>query len=472
MTTIVGNFPRAFAVEFKNLTRWDPISFEQVNWHWPEEYMVPIRSLLKNRKEKVDRSRFAFSDLQPITIHFDGSIDRRNMDGKKEYVMNLFFAHPGDIVVAKIDLKNGAVAIVPEGWTNVVVTGHFAVYEPERSKLLPEYFQRLIQTDFFRAHLWRNKVGAEGRKEVKLDFFESLLIPIPSLSIQRIIVNRWEEVQKKVAEDRAKLEHAENEISLLIYEVLGIPKQTSNGPTPKSMALRWQDLERWSFNYLVRTEQGVPGFSRSRYPIASLHQYLIDTMNGYSVKPVAGPTPYRMLKLNALTSAGLDLTKTKFVSIPDRLAEKFSLRKGDLLICRSVGSYEHIAKCTLVEKDDSTILFPDIIIRVRIANSLLPKYVQEVIQTPLGRSYFQSFARTSVGMWKISAADIRNFSIPIPPLEVQREIVKMVEERRTEIAKERERINDLTAAVKQEVEEMILGARPVPEMNGSRKLSV
>ena len=144
-----------------------------------------------------------------------------------------------------------------------------------------------------------------------------LLIPVPSLSIQRIIVDRWEEVQKEVAEDRAKLEHKENEIPSLVYEALGTPKQISNSPAPKSMALRWQDLERWSFNYLVRTVQGSLGFSRSKYPIVPLGEYLLDTMNGHSVRPVSGPTQYRMLKLSALTTAGLDLSESKPVKVPE-----------------------------------------------------------------------------------------------------------------------------------------------------------
>jgi type I restriction enzyme S subunit len=50
----------------------------------------------------------------------------------------LSFARPGNIVVAKIDLKNGAVGIVPD-WPNVVVTNHFAVYSPDCSRLVPEY---------------------------------------------------------------------------------------------------------------------------------------------------------------------------------------------------------------------------------------------------------------------------------------------------------------------------------------------
>ena len=110
----------------------------------------------------VPRSSF------PISTHhhsFDGNIDKRKIDGNREYTMELFAAKPGDIVVAKIDLKNGAVGIVPKGWDNVVVTGHFAVYEPDRSKLMPQYLHLLIQSNFFKTYLWRNKVGAEGEKK-------------------------------------------------------------------------------------------------------------------------------------------------------------------------------------------------------------------------------------------------------------------------------------------------------------------
>ena len=160
MTADTIGYPRAFAVWFKDLGRWDASSFHRIKWHWPECVMAPICSALRLRKEHVDKTALKFSDLQPLTIHFDGSVDKRRVDANREYSMDLWFARPGDIVVAKIDLKNGAVGIVPPDWNNVVVTGHFAVYEPDRSRLLPEYLHRIIQAGFFKAHLWRNKVCA------------------------------------------------------------------------------------------------------------------------------------------------------------------------------------------------------------------------------------------------------------------------------------------------------------------------
>jgi hypothetical protein len=240
MTQLHTAFPRAFAVWFKDLARWDVSSFHRIAWHWPCEIMAPIGSLLRVRKEKVDRKNFKFSELQPITIHFDGTMDKRVVDANHEYTMDLWFARPGDVVVAKIDLKNGAVGIVPDDWQNVVVTGHFAVYEPDRTRLLPEYLHRIIQTDFFRSHLWRNKVGAEGRKEVKLEFFESQEIPLLPLSQQAAIVARWHEAQKPV-------EHAEDDLlssTCELDETLAAVTNFEPLETPL-LVLRWRDLTRW-----------------------------------------------------------------------------------------------------------------------------------------------------------------------------------------------------------------------------------
>lgn len=102
--------------------------------------------------------------------------------------------------MSKIDLKNGAVAIIPKDWKNVVVTNHFAVYKPNLSSLNPVYLHLMIQAKFFKAHLWRNKVGAEGRKEVKLNFFESLRVPIPPLPTQQKIVAYWETAKQQLEE--------------------------------------------------------------------------------------------------------------------------------------------------------------------------------------------------------------------------------------------------------------------------------
>jgi len=238
MTADALEFPRAFAVWFKDLSRWDASSFHRIKWHWPKNVMAPNGSVLRLRKERVDKSTLKFSDLQPITIHFDGSVDKRIVDVDREYLMDLWFARPGDIVVAKIDLKNGAVGIVPTDWKNVVVTGHFAVYEPDRSKLVPEYLLRIIQAKFFKDHLWRNKVGAEGRKEVKLDFFEEEPIPLPQPAEQEAIVRRWREAQKLVERAQSDLRTSSQRLDDALHKISNFKPLD----TP-ILTLRWSNLE-------------------------------------------------------------------------------------------------------------------------------------------------------------------------------------------------------------------------------------
>jgi type I restriction enzyme S subunit len=151
MGSQVQAFPKAFSVSFSALNRWDPISFHDIQWHWAPSMMASIGSVLSTRKEKVDRGANDFSNLMPITIHFDGSIEPRKISEYKEYSMELFWARPGDIVASKIDLKNGAVAIIPKGWFNAVVTNHFAVYKPNLEGLDQKYFHLINTGELFQA---------------------------------------------------------------------------------------------------------------------------------------------------------------------------------------------------------------------------------------------------------------------------------------------------------------------------------
>lgn len=240
---IVPATGKAFAVPFEELVRWDPSSFHKIKWRWPSKAMKPIGSFLRPRTEKVDLTTCTFAELQPITIHFDGSIDRRKVDQGRAYTMDLFFAHPGDIIVAKIDLKNGAVGIVPD-WNNVAVTNHFAVYEPDRKMIIPEYFHRLIQTSFFKEHLWRNKVGAEGRKEVKLDFFKDQLVPVPPIEMQSMIVDFWHKAESAVDTAQSGLDDLVNDLNNRLLELYR--KESSRDVIhSRNFALDFKDLAAW-----------------------------------------------------------------------------------------------------------------------------------------------------------------------------------------------------------------------------------
>lgn len=80
-----------FKIQWSKLDRWDPSSFRPIEWRCSNEFLRPIGEVLKKRCELVDRDEIDFSDLTPITIHFDGSVEPRDMTDTDDYTMDPFF---------------------------------------------------------------------------------------------------------------------------------------------------------------------------------------------------------------------------------------------------------------------------------------------------------------------------------------------------------------------------------------------
>lgn len=457
------SFPNAFAVSFSQINRWDPNSFHNINWHWPVSVMAAIRSVLKPRKEKVDRNANGFNDLMPVTIHFDGSIEPRKVSEDKEYTMDLFWARPGDIVVSKIDLKNGAVAIIPDDWDKVVVTNHFAVYEPDLERLDPKYFHLLIQANFFKEHLWRNKVGAEGRKEVKLDFFESLEVPIPSLSIQQKIVAHWEAANSKAIADMAiSRELAKSTPSLLVSKI-GL-KALVTPHSRRAFVSSWKMIQRWGVG-LAREMSRRPDIEMSPFPIVSLSDVIEDLQNGWSPKCLTRPAEgdeWGVLKLGTVSFGWFDECQNKALPPDLKPREQYEVKSGDLIISRG-NVPRYVGACALVAEVRPKLMLCDLMFRViwKEESLILPKYLDEILKIPHMRWQIENnLTGASPTMKKITKPSLLALRFPLPPLDIQENIISEIEKKRKEARLLQDEAKDSQKKARLEIEKMILGTRP------------
>ncbi len=459
----ISGFPKAFGVYFDNIARWDPSSFHGIIWHWPKTHMFPIGTVINQRKEKVDRSKFNFTELQPVTIHFDGSIARRNVDSSREYTMDLYFARPGDIVVAKIDLKNGAVAIVPDQWRNVVVTGHFAVYEPECSRILPEFFHRIIQASFFKDHLWRNKVGAEGRKEVKLDYFESLEIPIPPLPIQQKIIKKWRTAQNEIKEATERVNSLGKKLaeSALIdagIELLPL-KQRS-----KSFGIYSDEIERW----------GVE-FNRWIWKLSELlfsHKYPMVVLSDEALINPSDNVLSSDDKLVSFVPMEAVSDKTGEISAPQirkcrEVKNGYTRFSNEDVIWAKITPCMQNGKCAVARNLENGIGFGSTefhVVRTKNKYRLVPDYIWTLLRLDHLRHAAQRYFIGSAGQQRVPADFLANLQIPFPPVEIQKTIVNSVKKAFSEIAREREAAERKSWEIKTEIEAMILGTRKIEDL--------
>lgn len=455
--------PRAFSITFSALKRWDPNSFHNIKWHWPESVMSPIGSILSPRKERVDRSENDFATLMPVTIHFNGSIEPRKVNQEREYTMDLFWARPGDIVVSKIDLKNGAVAIIPNGWDNIVVTNHFAVYKPDLAKVEPKYFHLLIQAKFFKDHLWRNKVGAEGRKEGKLDFFEALEVPIPPPHIQHTIVKHWKDSIEYLAAAQSSIEGNQAQLSNDILRSSSI--EISMGkPLTKIFTTTFGSIERWGvgFNRHPWTLQNL--IKSGKYQSAPLDEYA-DINPGVDLK-LNDDDMVSFIPMNAVDDKDGRIAKNDSKKLREVRTGYTRFQEGDVIWAKITPCMQN-GKSAIARNLTNGIGFGSTefhVIRSRDTGLLTNEFIHLLLRLREIRIAATGYFVGSAGQQRVPKEFLEELHIPIPPLNIQTELVTRVTEARFEIGKIRERMHLQRKNALREVEQMILGVRPVEEI--------
>ncbi|CUO96856.1 Type I restriction enzyme specificity protein MPN_089 [Anaerostipes hadrus] len=137
---------------------------------------------------------------------------------------------------------------------------------------------------------------------------------------------------------------------------------------------------------------------------------------------------HKLLRANNidLKSNLLNLTSVKIVDYSVKVKKSQMLMADDILICAGSGSKEHIGKVSYIDEDmDYTFGGFMGVIRSN-KNEIHPRYMFHILMSPLFRNYIKSSDSSTIN--NINNETWKNFQIPIPPLPVQEEIVRILDE--------------------------------------------
>ncbi|WP_370402888.1 restriction endonuclease subunit S [Tenacibaculum dicentrarchi] len=132
-----------------------------------------------------------------------------------------------------------------------------------------------------------------------------------------------------------------------------------------------------------------------------------------------------------------ELCLNDLVRVNTEYREKDIIEKGDLLICARNGSRRLVGKCTIIGQIDEVMVFGAF---MAIFRSNFNQYLQLFIQSPQYRSKLDGVETTTIN--QITQGNLKATSVPLPPLEEQKEIVKVVET----LFKEVDKLEQLTVA--------------------------
>lgn len=133
--------------------------------------------------------------------------------------------------------------------------------------------------------------------------------------------------------------------------------------------------------------------------------------------------------MGAVTSGAFLASEAKRLpsSLPPR--EALEVKSSDVLIARANGSKRLVGAGVVVpDSSRQRLIFPDLMYRlVSDLRVLDPHYLGLVMTAPMFRRQVESAMRSTSGQFKISKADLGEFTIPVPALADQRRIVEVLE---------------------------------------------
>jgi len=143
-----------------------------------------------------------------------GVVSGSQLNGSRRFV-----ARRGQLILSRIDARNGAIGMVPDSLDGSVVSTDFPLFALERNRIQPSYFEWLTKTKPFVELCQKASEGTTNRVRLQEDRFLNLQIPLPPLPEQRRIVARIEELAAKIKEARSLREQQQTEVQQLLLAV-------------------------------------------------------------------------------------------------------------------------------------------------------------------------------------------------------------------------------------------------------------
>jgi type I restriction enzyme S subunit len=125
-------------------------------------------------------------------------------------------AHKGDLIISKVRPNRGAVAIIEDDRSDLVVSGAFTVVAP-KDEILREYLLVLLRTNVYRDWLLRWAVGS-SYPVVKDEDVLNMPIPLFDKDIQQKIAAKVRESFALRAESKRLLDLAKHAVEVAIEQ--------------------------------------------------------------------------------------------------------------------------------------------------------------------------------------------------------------------------------------------------------------
>jgi type I restriction enzyme, S subunit len=450
--------PRAFAVWWKDLERWDVKFYSaRVRSVYP---VVRLAPLIHEHSDRVKPFDYPEATFRILGVTNTGGIFHAYDSLGKKIKQPYQKVDAGDFAYNPYRVNVGSIGVVPTALGGNYISPAYVVFATDKARLLPEYLILILKAAWFNPMV-RAATAGSVRQNLTFALLGTLEIPLPPLTEQKAIVACWRKAQDDVTAAHERVAEQVTRIQTSFLAHLGL-KPPAIQQQPKALAVWWKDIFALSVRGTFLSVINVH-LKLGKYTLLRGRDCLTEIRHGCSAPPSPKPTELEILKISAVTRGIFVPREKKYTFDNVRVRTEFDLRKGDVLLCRTNGTLAYVGMSALVLENMANLIYPDKVIRVRVKENMLPEYLWQVFQSHPIRAQIEAAARTAVGNYAIGTEDIWNLQIPVPPLAVQKQIMERVAAGREEIGRERKAADRLARDINTEVEALILGTKKVNE---------
>jgi type I restriction enzyme, S subunit len=461
MTVGIQEHSKSFVVRFRDLDLWNVGSQLIMKWGWPPELTRPLGDVLFRRTEPLEKDFPGEQQVQLLTIRFDGSIEPRPSISRNEIKGKLFRVCSGDVVFSKIDVRNGAIGLVPPDVENSFVTSEFPTYSVLSELADPQYIKILFRTKVFMRILNSMISGTSGRKRIQPIQLENVIVPVPPLPVQKAIEKCWFQANQEHYAKLEEIRKIENQCHEQVQTYLGISqKNPSQKKIGNMFLLHFSKAERWSFEYNMRVLSGLAQIRTGRYRSYPLSELC---------RGQSGSTPSKnnqsFWKDGEIPWVSPKDMKTRYIfDSQDHISQNAIeynaspvVKKGSILFVVRSGILQRKVPVAMTQVDVS--INQDIRSFTPRTDNILPEYLLAYFEAK--QDDLLRLVKWSTTVQSINKEELETFPIPLPPKDLQEKIAITVAELHSKMENLENESNDIHQNAKHKIEEMILGTRPV-----------
>ncbi len=410
-------------VQSKDLSFWDVkrLSFSLSNLS--KTYSsVKLGDILTPIKNKIKKNEYngQLPIISKISFN-DGKIHLRD-DFKTG--MDLYSLSLNDLLISNINFHQGATAINKIG--DVVCSTHYQPYSIDFFKVIPEYLILVLRNKIFLEYVSQQKTNGI-KTESNYNFIKNLEIPLPSMEKQKELVAHYNALLNLAKDKENQAEQMEQSIDDYLIAELGIKDNLISTNKNLFQTVEYKNLSKWVLDASYSIS--------SKYKIFSFDEVCSKITDGTHQTPEYVSQGITFLSAKDVTSQELSLKNVKY--IPEYLHNQLKARclpqKDDILLAKN-GTTGVAALFTL---DYEVSIYVSLALLRCNLQLILPKFLLYYINSKFAKEQFDK-GLIGVGVPNLHLSVIKNTLIPLPPLDVQNQIVEEITLRKEQIKNLRE----------------------------------